>query len=428
MPCWMHLPTGLLSMVLLVVGLVACGGGEDRTKAQLRLVNASTGYSALDLVVDDTRLQSDVAYGATDRYVEVDPDATATEVTRAGSSAALASTEPALNEGDRYTLVAYGDEGSLRTALLDDNANDPDSGKARVSVLNATADADTLDVYLTADNIDLIDAEPLAAGAQVGTVGALSTVDAGSWRLRVTAAGDRDDLRLDISGIVLSSRQKASFVITSGAGGVLVNALLITQRGGIEPLNGAQARVRTVAAVTDSGAVAATANGVTLMNGTGAPAVGRYSLVPAGAVVAAAAVNGQTVTVPATTLTAGTDHTLMLWGPADAATASWIEDDNRSPSVTGRAKLRLVHGVAGLAEPLALTVDFSPVAASVVGGTASLPTQLDATTTATFTVTAPGNANPLYTAVDQTLVAGSVYTVFVVGAAEAPTGFLRKDR
>jgi hypothetical protein len=424
----MRLPTGLLSMCLLVVGLAACGGGEDRTKAQLRLVNASTGFAALDLFVDDTRLQSDVAYGATDRYVEVDPDETATEITRAGSSATLASTRPSLNEGDRYTLVAYGGEGSLRTALLDDNANDPDSGKARVRVLNGTADADTLDVYLTAENIDLIDAEPLQAGAEVGTVGGLITVDAGTWRLRVTAAGDRDDLRLDISGIVLGSRQKASFVITSGAGGVLVNALLMTQRGSIEPLTGAQARVRTVAAVTDSGAVAATANGVTLMNGTGAPAVGRYSLVPAGAVVATAAVNGQSVTVPATTLTAGTDHTLMVWGPADAATASWIEDDNRSPTVAGRAKLRLVHGVAGLAAPLALTVDFSPVAAGVVGGSASLPTLLDASTTATFTVTAPGNTVPLYSDVDQTLVAGNVYTLFVVGASTSPTGILRKDR
>lgn len=41
--------------------VVACGGGEDLSKAQVRLVNASSGYAALDLVVDDQRLQASVA-------------------------------------------------------------------------------------------------------------------------------------------------------------------------------------------------------------------------------------------------------------------------------------------------------------------------------------------------------------------------------
>jgi hypothetical protein len=264
--------------------------------------------------------------------------------------------------------------------------------------------------------------------AEVGAVGAYLTVDAATWRLRITAAGDREDLRLDLPDIVLASRQKATVVITSGAGGVLVNALLVTQRGAIDVLAGAQARVRVAAAVTDSGAVAATVNGVTLMNGTGAPAVGRYLLVPAGDAVGTAGVDGQAVALPAATLAAGTDHTLMVWGPAGAATASWIEDDNRSPSVSGRAKLRLVHGVAGLATPLALTVDFTPVADDVAGGSASAPALTPATTLATLTVTSPGLGAPLFTAVEQRLEADAVYTLFVVGAEVAPTGILRKDR
>jgi Domain of unknown function (DUF4397) len=419
-----------------LVWLAGCGGGEDPSKAQLRLVNASSGYAELDLVVDDKRLQSAVRYGSTDRYAEVDPSETATEVTRTGSPAALATARPALRKGDRYTLVAYGGEGALRTALLDDNSDEPDSGKARLRVLNGSADADELDVYLTADGVDLVDAEPLAAAAKVGVVGPYSTVDAATWRLRITAAGDREDLRLDLAGIVLASRQRATLVITSGAGGVLMNALLVTERGAIAALGGTQARVRAVAAVADSGAVAATVGEVSLMNGSGAPAVGRYRLVPAGEAIGSVTVNGLTVAVPAKTLAVGTDHTLLVWGPSgpsedparSRATAAWIEDDNRAPAVSGRAKLRLLHGVAGLEVPIAMTLDFTPVADGVAGGMASTPSLVLATTLGTLTVTAPGRDAPLFTAEDQTLAAGGVYTVFAVGAQASPSVFLRKDR
>jgi Domain of unknown function (DUF4397) len=220
--------------LLLALLLAACGGGgEDRSKAQLRLVNATAAYAALDLVVDERRLQNSVAYGQSASYVEIEPDETATEITRPGSSTALATANPAVSEGDRYTLVAYGSEGSLKTTLLDDNANEPDSGKVRVRVLNASADAGNVDVYLTTADAPLAEAEALQAGAVAGTVTGYTTVDAATWRLRVTAAGDRDDLRLDISGIALTSRQIVTLVITPGSGGVLVNALVVAQRGAI---------------------------------------------------------------------------------------------------------------------------------------------------------------------------------------------------
>lgn len=417
-----------VSLLLLALLLAACGGGEDRSKAQLRLVNASSGYAAMDLLVDEQRLQRDVAYGQTATYVEVDPADSDTQITRPGSGTALASTVPSVNEGDRYTLVAYGGEGSLRTALLDDNADEPDSGKSRVRVLNAAPDAGDVDVYLTSADASLADAEALQTGAKAGTVTPFTEVDAATWRLRVTAAGDRDDLRLDLSGIVLASRQIVTVVVTPGSGGVLVNALVITQRGAIAALTGANARVRAVAAVTDSGAVAATVGGVVLMNGTGAPAAGSYRLVPSGAATTTVTVNGTPVTVPAATLAAGTDHTLLVWGPAGSAAAAWIADDNRPPTVGTRAKLRLVHGVAALDASLALTVDFIPVADSVAGGGASAPSQLDADGNATLTVTAVGRTSPIFSATEQILAAGGVYTLFVVGAADAPTGILRKDR
>lgn len=418
-------PLFVLAAALL---LVACGGGEDRSKAQLRLVNASAEYAALDLVVDDTLRQSSVAYAATDAYVEIDPDETDTEVFRSGTSTALVSSTPALAAGDRYTLVAYGGEGALAAVLLDDNAEAADDGEARVRVLNAAPEAGDVDVYLTAEDADLADAEALQPGAVAGEVGAFVIVDATTWRLRITGAGDREDLRLDVSGIALASGQVVTVVVTPARGGVLVNALVLTQRGAITALDGTQARARAIAAVTDSGAVAARVGDVSLMNGTGAPAAGDYVLVPGGAAAVSVSVNGSAVDGGTPTLEAGTDHTLLVWGEAAAPTASWIADDNRPPTVSGRAKLRLVHVIAGLDAPLALTLDFSPVADDVAPGTASAAAEVDAVSLGTLTVTATGLAQPVWSAAEQVLEADGVYTLFIVGPASAPVGILRRDR
>ncbi len=416
-------------LVLVLGALAACGGGEDRSKAQLRLVNASVDQAALDLYDDEgRRLRAGVPFGGDAAYAEVDPEDADLDITRAGSTTPLASTAPALAEGDRYSLVAYTSGNALATTLIDDNVSAPDSGRVRVRVLNAAPDAGALDVYLTTAEADLADAEPLHANAAAGSPTALATTDAATWRLRVSAAGDRDDLRLDLPALTLASREVVTLVLTPGAGGVLVDALVLVQRGTVTRQAGSAARVRVVAGVTDSGAVAAAVGGVTLMNGTGAPAAGSYRLVPSGAASATAAVDGAALTVPAATLEAGRDYTLLVFGEAAAPRASWIADDNRLPTVAGRARLRLVHGLADVADPLALTLDFNPVADGVAPGTASAAAQLDAVSDGALSVTAPGRGRPVWQADEQVLAAGSVYTLFVVGREATATGILRKDR
>ncbi|MCP5286539.1 MAG: DUF4397 domain-containing protein [Burkholderiaceae bacterium] len=409
--------------------LLACGGGEDRSKAQVRLVNASVDHGALDLYDGESRrVLASVGFGGNATYAEVDPDDADMDVTRAGSSTALASTAPALSEGDRYSVVAYSNGSGLATVVVDDNAGTPDRGEARVRVLNAAPDAGALDVYLTTADADLADAEPLLANAAAGSLTALVTTNATTWRLRVTAAGDRDDLRLDLPSLTLGSEQVVTVVLTPGAGGVLVDALVLVQRGEVSVQAGTAARVRVVAGVTASGAVAATVGGVTLMNGTGAPAAGAYRLVTAGASDATASVDGVAISVPASTLDAGKDYTLLVYGPAAAAQAAWIVDDNRLPTVSGRAKLRLVHGLADVSEAIALTLDFNPVADGVASGTASSPLQVNAVSAGALSVTAPGRGSPVWQAVDQVLVSDGVYTLFVVGPEANATGILRKDR
>lgn len=416
-----------LPLLAAAVALPGCGGG-DATRAELRLVNAGIAYPALDLVVGDRVVQAGVAYGDRAAYAAVDAGGADLRIARAGSPAALASLSARLSERRHYSLVAHGGEGTLRATLLDEGASAPDRGKASLRVLHGAADAGAIDLYLTAPEVALADAEPLFASAAAGATTGFMTVDAASWRLRVTAAGKRDDLRLDLNPVALASRQEATLVVTPSAGGVLVGALLLMQGGAIDRLDGAHARVRAVAGVTASASVAASVGGVVLIDGVGAPAIGPYRLVPAGAAAATLNVDGAAVDVPATTLAPGTDHTLLVRGTPAAPLASWIADDNRPPVLAGSARLRLLNGLADLAEPLSMTLDFTPVASGVAPGTASAPVRVDASTGARIAVSAPGFGTPLYTVEDRPLAGGGVYTVFVLGAADAAQGIPYRDR
>ena len=408
--------------------LAACGGGTDRTKAQLRLVHASDGYPALDLRVDGQLRQGAVAYGGSAAYAEIDPGQADTEITRSASTTPLLSFTPAVSRNRYYTLLAFGAEGALRQLLIDDNLGEPDDRRALLRVVNAAPDAGALDVYLTGSDEALAQAVPVQSGADYGAAGSPVTVNSTSWRLRVTAAGNKSDLRLDLAGVALGNREIVTLVLTPGRGGVLMNALLLVQQGGITRRDTSQARVRVAAGVADSGAVSASIGGTVLMGSVGSPAVGLYSLLPAGTQPVVLAVNGTPLAAPPVTLAAGADYTLLMRGAAAAPQAGWIEDDNRRAAESGSARLRLVNGAADLDMPLSMTADFIPVADGVAAGAASAYASLAATTTAQLSVTAAGLAAPLFGAIDQRLDAGAVYTLFLVGRPAAAVGILRKDR
>lgn len=417
-----------LALGWLAAALLGCGdAGADRNKAQLRLVNASAGYDRLDLRVDSQVRQAAVTYGASAGYAEVDPNPGNMSIHAAGSATALLSLRPALAKGRHYTWLAFGNAGALRQLLLDDELGAPEAGRVTLRIVNAAPDSGTLDLYLTGSNETLAASVPVQTALEYGSAGATVSVASGSWRLRVAAAGSKTDLRLDVGTLALASRQVVTLVLTPGRGGVLVNALVLAQQGAIARQDGTAARVRVVAGVAAGGTVSAAAGGTPLIS-AGSPAVGAYQLVTAGDVTPTLAVNGAPLAASARTLTAGADYTLLVHGAPAAPRADWIEDDNRLPTVAGSARVRLVNGVSGLTVPLAMTVDFLPLSDQVAAGAASAYASANASLAARVAVTASGAALPLFVVTDQRLDAAAVYSVFVVGAHDAATGIVRKDR
>lgn len=421
---------GLLAALPLAL-LSACGGGSDGNDASVRLVNASAGYESLDLYVDDTLEISSIDFGAASGYTNVTAGDVDKVFTAADSTTTLLTKSDNLAASAKYTIVAFGAEGALRSVNFADDEDAAKSGETKVGVYNAAVGAGSLDIYLTGEDESLESSEPIHASvAESSSSGSgYVAVDAGTYRLRITAAGDTSDVRLDLSGVTLSSTKVLNLVTTTGNGGVLINAIGIVQDGEVTPYLNTYARARLVPAVANGGQVAASLGATELATAAQSPSIGLYTLVPAGTMTLQTSVDGTNLPDQSVTLAAGADVTVLVTGTSPAtATASVVADDNRLPTVASRYKLRLVHASPALADKsLSMAVAYTTVSTGLAFGAASDFSVLTSGTGIQIDVSAPGTGN-FYSNTDVTFAANGVYTVFIFDSDNGPTGVISNAR
>ena len=424
--------------------LAACGGGGGGSagNTNLRAINLTTDLPSIDLFTSDTRRFSALVTDAVAPAISLEANTYTLNVKKAGDGATLLTGSYTLAKDQNYTAVIWGRETALRVSTLPEDENTDnitDATNTKVRFFNATTDTGVVDVFITAANAELGEALPLQASLPSGSLSGFRDQSSGSYRLRITSAGDPNDVRLDIPSITLPAKKYVTLVLTAGAGGVLVNGTLIEQRAGVTTLKNTKARVRMVASVAAAGNVGASLGGSTLVGALRSPGVGPYTLVNSGAQELVVRVNGTPISTATRTFVPGADYTLLAYGAANAGQLTVLTDDNRLPSVNTRAKIRLVNGLTST-DPLTLQVDFLTQGATsdIAAGAASAYATVTSAGSARLDVTSPTATTPLYSVTAATssalFQAQGVYTVFMLGGAVdgngAPTsaGRLSRDR
>lgn len=420
-----------LMAALPLAWLAGCGGGDDSNDATVRLVNASAGYASLDLYVKDTLEVSAVDFGTGSEYTAVaSGDSVENVLTSAGSTTELLNQSRTLGSGSKYTIIAYGWEGALKSVIFTDSQDAAASGKTKVAAFNGAVGAGPVDVYLTGEGESLESVEPIQSGVAEGaSSNGFATVNAGTYRLRVTAAGDTDDLRLDVSGVVVNSTDVVNLVLTPGAGGVLVNAIGVVQGGAVTSYLNTKARIRVVPAVAGGARVTLTAGDVTVASNAVSPSIGEYQLVTAGTMDLAGNVGGTPLATQSVTLAAGADMTVLVTGTSvAAATIQAIPDDNRLPTTASRFKIRMIHAAPSLADwPVTLSINSRQVIPNLAYGEASSFKTEAAANNARLELSEP-NQGVFYSDTDVSFITGTVYTAFVFDYADGPSLSLTTGR
>lgn len=418
--------------------LSACGGsGNSGGDAQVRLINATRSHPSIDLLTTvtssststSTRRISAVATNTASAFVSLAAGSYTVQVTDAGLQTALGSSGPTVAKESSYVLLAYESNGVVKAAWLGENDTLPSAGSSYLRIYDAAADAGALDVYVTAPTTDLA-----TVASPNFTLSALSTPQStavlsftpGSYRVRVTASGNRSDLRLDMPSVTLGDQQLQTLLLTPTVGGALVDGATLVQKGAYAATANGNARVRVVSGVPGT-TVAASVAGTRVEAGVVSPSIGSYVTLPATSAAWTVTVNGNAASVPPITLAAGSDNTVLLSGSAAAATVSQLVDDNHAPTISTNANLRLVNALSGGSAGLSLAVDFGLLANNVTPGTASGYMAATGNTAMRLEITSPLSSTPVSLMTGLNIPGGGVYSIFVLGDSAAPTTTVRKD-
>jgi hypothetical protein len=421
----------LIGTAAMVWGLAGCGGGssDSSSNASLRVANATLTHPSIDLLINAASATTATAADAVGAYAAPSSGSVTLQLNDAGAATALATSVPTLTGGNHYTLLAYESGGAVKTAVLNEDFAAPAAGTAQIRVYDAALDAGKLDVYITAPTVDLATVASPTASFSTTTANsatALLSYSPGTYRVRITGAGNKADLRADIPNVTVTSQQIATVILTPAAGGVLINGSTLIQQGAYAPARNTNARVRLAAAVSGGATVAASAsNGTVIDPGSVAPAFGYgYVLVPASSALNIT-VNGASVAAPAGALAAGTDATLLVYGAPGAATASLLVDDNRLPTDATTTKLRVINGVTGSTGTLTLTANSTPIGAGIAPGAASGYVSVIGSTNAMILKLSSSTAGAFAADATNVLNVNSVYTVLAGGPITAPQLLIR---
>lgn len=434
--------------------LSAClgGGGSSGGNANLRVLNLTNDLASVDVTFTGGSKFSAVAQQAVTSSVSVPAQSFSVSVASAGSPTSLFSGTYTLAKDLHYTAVVWGSADSLHLATLPEDQNDNlVTGTTEVRVFNASANAGAFDVYLTpvAQSVpDLTGVAATRASVSSGAISGYSLLSTGDYRLRITGAGNPQDVRLDVPSVTLGNQQYATVIVTAGSGNSLVNATVLVQQGSLTAFNNGNARVRLVASVQINGdstrsAVSVKIDGTAMPSGSlRSPDVGPYTTLTSGNHQFDVLLNGTVVSTTTQSIAAGVDYTLMAWGPQSAPQVTLITDDNSVPAI-GKVQLRLING-DDTAGAVSLLVDSGNLAIFGVAPGDASPYSLYSATTgsttslrSTLEVFAQDSANfgALYSNPAQNLISQGVYTVFLLRGGlssttgqPAPTGLLRKDR
>ena len=434
-----------LAVAIALPLLHACGL-DDANQGKVRILNATTEYTSMDLYDVNSKNDSELLISGTasntpSGYANIDQGSYTFNIVGAGGSSTAGSATGSVNSGDHYLVIASLTGGALQTQFLSEEETAPTSGNAKLRLYNAaSSEAGAVDVYVTSHTCTaLTDTDTALATAVTGLQTTFNQIIAPSsgkqWNICVTANGDKTILLLDAEGVTFTDQQISTLVMTHTSGGTLLNGLLIDQQGAMTPFDNKLARMRVVADAASSAQVAASAAGVSFPTAV-SPTVGAYVAVPSGQIATSLTIGGTALADPNLNLAAGADYTLLVAGTAAAPTVTLFADSNTaSVSTSLPVKMRLVNGVNGLDAVASLTSDGTVVGDSVSFGAASGYANIASSDNAAD-LEATAGSTTLWSATSQTLTSGSVYTVFLLGdytptavpPATPARGILRQDR
>lgn len=259
--------------------------------------------------------------------------------------------------GGRTTVIALNTVTAIEPLVLTESVDALSADDAQVRIVHGAPDAPMVDVYVTAPGVDLDTVAPLGTFEFRGVLGPVS-VPAGTYQLRVTAAGDSDAVVYDADASLTGGTDAVIVAVeNTGPGPAPISLVAAIFTGPNEILATARildrnttAPVRVIHASPDAPNVDIVANddfAALAVADLAFPVATDYLPLAAGPINVKVVPTGVTDTGGAVinadlALEAGVAYSVYATGFVAEIEALVLTDDNRS--IATESRVRIVHG------------------------------------------------------------------------------------
>lgn len=171
-------------VALLCIALIAsCGGGDNVNgqTTQLRVLHASPDAPNVDVYVDSAKVLSNVPYPTASSYLSLPAGIHQIKVNAAGTNTTVINVSPPLAANAAYTAIAANFVANIEPLLATDATTAPPSGYVALRVIHASPDAGPVDI--------LANGQVVLSNVPFGTISTYLTIPAGTYAIKVNAAG-----------------------------------------------------------------------------------------------------------------------------------------------------------------------------------------------------------------------------------------------
>ena len=432
----------------LLLFLAACNDSNNNPPpatptSRVQVLHASPDAPAVNVSIGSTTI-SNVDYKSGSAALVVNAGSAAVKVdgiVPGGTATVIGPVDVNFMEKTLYSILAIGDVATIHPLILEQPDTAVASGSVRLRVVHAAPMAPRVDVYLTAPGADLSGAAPVGTfsfGENLGPV----EVPAGSYQIRVTAAGNATAVVFDSGTVDLASTRSLliAAVQNTATGAAPISLVVQDVNGATQILDVATpAALRVVHASPDAPAVDVVVNdnfASPLVSDLSFPEFTPFvNVAPATYNVKVTDSATQTVVAIDASVSpkAGISYTVLAVGNLAAIEPLIVADDPRR--VATQAKVRIIH-----ASPAAQNVDIYVTApganiGNVAPTLANVPFKANtgflalAAGSYDVTVTATGTKIAAIGPATIAVVAGGVYTAIARDApgGGAPLGLILMD-
>jgi Domain of unknown function (DUF4397) len=198
---------GILGLgTLLLIG--GCGGGGS---TRFRLMNAVPDEASLDVLVDNTSLSSNLAYGTSTGYLSEKSGSHQIGIEPSGSSSTLLQQSISFASGTDTTVISYSFSTQVANLVLTDDNSAPASGDFKIRVINASPNLGPADVYIVTPGTALSTVSPTLSNLGFGATAPYQSLAAGNYEIELTSVGQKF-AAVDTGTLTFSSGQVWTFV------------------------------------------------------------------------------------------------------------------------------------------------------------------------------------------------------------------------